>query len=49
MKHILRLELLPPRCFIANRRVHHGLLGLALMLHDWHDHRVWIRDLIKHP
>lgn len=49
---LLRYEQHPDgrRCYLAGRRVHHGLVGLAaavvgvaLMLHDWRDRRVWLR------
>lgn len=46
---ILRVSLAPPRCYVFGRRVHHGLVGLALVAHDVHDWRVWVRDLAKHP
>lgn len=47
---MIRVRLLPsPRVWILGRRVHHGLLGLVLLLSDVHDWRVWLRDLARSP
>ena len=46
---MIRVSLHPPRVTVFGHRVHHGLIGLVLLLHDRHDARVWLRDLIKHP
>ena len=46
---MIRVQLFPPRCWIFGRRIHHGLIGLLLIVHDRHDARVWIRDFVKHP
>lgn len=44
----LRVRLLPtPRCYLLGRRVHHGLVGLLLVLHDVRDFRVWVRDFFR--
>lgn len=37
-----------PQLRVAGCRVHHGLLGLVLLLHDWRDRRRWLVDLIPH-
>lgn len=46
---MLRVTFRPVRCYVFGRRVHHGLIGLVLLLHDRHDYRVWLRDLVAHP
>jgi hypothetical protein len=33
---------------ICGHRVHHGLIGLALAVHDGRDWRRWIPDLLGH-
>lgn len=47
IRRMLRIELLPPRVYVLNHRIHHGFLGLVLMLHDRHDWRVWLSDFRK--
>lgn len=50
MRAPVRIEMVPsPRVYVFGRRLHHGLVGLALLLSDVHDWRVWVRDLLKHP
>ena len=46
---MIRVSLFPPRCFVMGRRLHHGAIGLLLLVHDWHDRRCWLRDFLKHP
>lgn len=46
---MIRVTLLPPRCYLFGRRVHHGAVGLVLLLSDWHDRRRWLADLVRHP
>jgi len=44
---MIRIKLWPPRVWIRGHRIHHGLIGLLLCLHDIHDWRVWITDFIQ--
>lgn len=43
------------RLWVGRARVHHGfigvictLTGVALMIHDWRDHREWLTALLSH-
>lgn len=49
--HLLGIEITfrPTRVYVLGRRVHHGLLGLVLVLLDRHDWRVWVTDFLRHP
>lgn len=45
---------LGPRLYVRGHRLHHGLTGMimtvfgfVLMVHDWHDARVWLSDAIR--
>lgn len=33
------------RMYVGRCRIHHGLVGLLLLVHDAKDWQVWIRDL----
>lgn len=46
---MIRVTLLPPRCYVFGRHIHHGLIGMLLMLHDRRDWRCWLPDLVWHP
>jgi hypothetical protein len=43
----LRITIHPPRLWILNHRIHHGLLGLLLLIHDHRDWRHWLSDLAR--
>lgn len=49
MRPPVQIAVHPARCTLFGRRVHHGLVGLILLLSDVHDWRVWLRDLLAHP
>lgn len=41
---MIRVTLKPAQVFVGKHRIHHGFIGILLMLHDFRDWRVWIRD-----
>lgn len=50
LRSIIDLSFRPPRCVIIGRiRLHHGLIGLALVWHDRRDWTHWLPDLIRRP
>jgi hypothetical protein len=46
---MIRFTVRPLRCYLLGRRVHHGLIGLALIVHDRKDRGRWLSDFLKHP
>lgn len=45
----LEVTLRPARVYVFGHRIHHGLVGLILLLHDRNDWKVWVKDLVMHP
>jgi hypothetical protein len=43
------IQLHPPQLRVGGRRIHHAWIGVAILLSDYKDWRVWVSDLKRKP